>query len=232
VKRHSALRTVPGLALTVALVFVLVPRDLPRLTAVADPAAEATDLVVLGLRVVATALAGYVAAVLLALVLSSSCLLPEAGRRRIDRWTERGVAATIRRLVGASALTLGLVPLAPAAATVSTPPVLTPVDPPADRASPSLGPAEIRPEPAAPPEAPSTTAPAITVAPGDNFWSLAEGIVTVALGRPATGDEVAAAWMALIEANRDRLVDPADPDLLLPGQVLRLPDPPPPRSGR
>jgi nucleoid-associated protein YgaU len=30
-------------------------------------------------------------------------------------------------------------------------------------------------------------------------------------------------WAQLVDANRDRLVDPDDPDLLLPGQVLVLP---------
>jgi nucleoid-associated protein YgaU len=30
-------------------------------------------------------------------------------------------------------------------------------------------------------------------------------------------------WRRLIDANRDRLVDPGNPDLLLPGQELVLP---------
>ena len=52
-------------------------------------------------------------------------------------------------------------------------------------------------------------------APGDSFWSIAV-------------DEAASAtssryWRALIDANRDRLVDPSNPDLLYPDQVLRLP---------
>ena len=51
------------------------------------------------------------------------------------------------------------------------------------------------------------------VQPGDHLWSIAE--------RTSAGD-VAAHWVALVEANRARL---ADPDLVLPGQVLALPDP-------
>ena len=39
----------------------------------------------------------------------------------------------------------------------------------------------------------------------------------------ADGREVTTYWRALIEANRDRLVDPSNPDLLYPDQVLRLP---------
>ena len=36
-------------------------------------------------------------------------------------------------------------------------------------------------------------------------------------------DDVADYWMTLIEANRRRLHDPANPDLLFPGQTLDLP---------
>jgi nucleoid-associated protein YgaU len=35
--------------------------------------------------------------------------------------------------------------------------------------------------------------------------------------------EVARYWRRLVEANRDRLVDPGNPDLLRPGQTLTLP---------
>jgi nucleoid-associated protein YgaU len=37
--------------------------------------------------------------------------------------------------------------------------------------------------------------------------------------------QVAAYWLVLIEANRDRLVVADNPDLLYPGQVLVLPPP-------
>ena len=62
----------------------------------------------------------------------------------------------------------------------------------------------------------------MTVAVGDSFWSIAERQVTTQLGRAPTDTEVVEPWLALIDANRDRLVDPTDPDLLHPGQVLRL----------
>ncbi len=64
----------------------------------------------------------------------------------------------------------------------------------------------------------------MTVAPGDSFWTVALRLTSARLGRPASDGEVLEPWLALIDANRDRLTDPEDPDLLLPGQVLRLPD--------
>ncbi|MGQ0744768.1 MAG: LysM peptidoglycan-binding domain-containing protein [Acidimicrobiales bacterium] len=54
-----------------------------------------------------------------------------------------------------------------------------------------------------------------TVGPGESFWSRAE--------RLAPGEEVGAYWRELIEVNRDRLADPANPDLIFPGQQFRLP---------
>ena len=77
------------------------------------------------------------------------------------------------------------------------------------------------PPPAAPvvPVAPARVSPPLTaevvVVPGDSFWSIAVD--------EAEGRDVTTYWQALIEANRDRLVDPSNPDLLYPDQVLRLP---------
>lgn len=65
-----------------------------------------------------------------------------------------------------------------------------------------------------------------TVRPGESFWSVTEDELTRRLGRTPTPDEVVAWWAGLIAANRSRLVDPTDPDLLRPGQHLRLPRPP------
>jgi hypothetical protein len=62
-----------------------------------------------------------------------------------------------------------------------------------------------------------------TVAPGDSFWSIAAEVVAQATG-PAPSDEtIARYWRALIDANRDQLVVPGDPDLIHPGQVFTLP---------
>ncbi len=67
-----------------------------------------------------------------------------------------------------------------------------------------------------------------TVAPGEHFWTAAEQILTESWQRAPTDDEVTPYWETLIEANRDRLADPGNPDLVLPGQVMRVPTPPPP----
>lgn len=88
------------------------------------------------------------------------------------------------------------------------------IDPPA--ASPTTT------APSPPPVAPAPAAPApdeVRVAPGDSFWTLAEE----AVADHGQGGSVDAYWRRLIEANRHRLVDPATPDLLYPGQVLVLP---------
>lgn len=58
------------------------------------------------------------------------------------------------------------------------------------------------------------------VVAGDHFWSIAQET----LGREANDEAVMAYWNALIATNRSRLVDPGNPDLLLPGQVLVLPE--------
>lgn len=70
------------------------------------------------------------------------------------------------------------------------------------------------------PETPGTW----TVATGESFWVIAAETVSDLLGRPATDDEIAPYWTALIDANRHRLVDPENPDLILPGQVFELPE--------
>jgi hypothetical protein len=59
---------------------------------------------------------------------------------------------------------------------------------------------------------------------GDSFWSIAEDAMGEATpGREPTEAEVAGYWGLLIAANRDRLADPGNPDLLLPGQRLVVP---------
>jgi nucleoid-associated protein YgaU len=62
-----------------------------------------------------------------------------------------------------------------------------------------------------------------TVERGDHLWSIAERSLADRLGHTAAADEVLFYWQQLIEANRDRLVDPANPDLILVGQTFVLP---------
>jgi len=58
------------------------------------------------------------------------------------------------------------------------------------------------------------------VRPGDHLWRIAEEVVTTS-GGDASG--IVSYWRRLIEANRHNLVDPANPDLLHPGQAIDLP---------
>jgi nucleoid-associated protein YgaU len=108
--------------------------------------------------------------------------------------------AFVRSLVGAAAIGTFVVAPASASAPSRSPPELRLLDPPA-----------VVPSPSPPPPAASTPATWV-VQPGDHLWSIAE--------RTAQGD-VGRHWVRLVEANRDRL---ADPDLVLPGQEVVLPD--------
>lgn len=73
------------------------------------------------------------------------------------------------------------------------------------------------------PALPEIDATTWVVEPGDSLWTIAESVVTPASG-PAPGErDVARYWRRLIEANRDRLVDPGNADLLRPGQQLVIP---------
>jgi nucleoid-associated protein YgaU len=58
--------------------------------------------------------------------------------------------------------------------------------------------------------------PAVEVAPGDTLWSITAGL----LPSVAPSDAVAAGWPLLYAANREVVGD--DPDLLQPGQSLRI----------
>ena len=57
---------------------------------------------------------------------------------------------------------------------------------------------------------------------GDHLWSIAAERV-LEQRSDATEREIAGYWKELIEANRTRLADPMDPDLVFAGQELILP---------
>lgn len=59
---------------------------------------------------------------------------------------------------------------------------------------------------------------ALVVRPGDCLWTLAAGL----LGPGASDRQVTVAWHRLHDANLDRIGP--DPDLILPGTLLRVPD--------
>jgi hypothetical protein len=60
---------------------------------------------------------------------------------------------------------------------------------------------------------------------GDSFWSIAEEVMAPPDGGQPDDRQVDRYWRHLIEANRSQLVDPANPDLLVPGQHLVVPPP-------
>lgn len=130
---------------------------------------------------------------------------------------EGGGTAMMRVLVGPG------LPIAPPAVPV---PIAPPTTLPAPPVAPT-SPPDPEPEPSrraavdegAP--SPPTAAGRLTVQPGDSFWSIAEEEL---LRRTGTADEQAVVryWRRLIDANRDRVVDP---DLIHPGLVLSLPAP-------
>ena len=106
--------------------------------------------------------------------------------------------------------------------------------PPTTRPPAAVAPTAVAPTvPPLAPTAPASTAPSAaatpapgswTVRPGDDFWSIADSVVGAS---PSPGDTagVTRYWVRLIQANRSRLADPTDPNLLFPGQVLVLPPP-------
>lgn len=71
----------------------------------------------------------------------------------------------------------------------------------------------------------------VIVESGDNLWAVAKEQLTADLGRLPTDDEVRPYWQELIDVNRERLVDPANPSLIYAGQVLTLPASPPAAVG-
>jgi hypothetical protein len=184
-----------GLAGTVAV--VAVPRNLPPRGSTIDPAGSAGSAVAFGARVVVAGLAGYVAVVLVLATVA-----------RVPRWTQGGIAGLVCRAAGLTVVASSVLPTGVAAAAEA--PVLTPVEQPV-------------PDPAPLPRASPPEVATHTVAAGESFWSIAAGRVAVDLGRTPGDGEVAEYWLQLIEANRAVLAHPEDPDLLFPGQVLRLP---------
>lgn len=61
------------------------------------------------------------------------------------------------------------------------------------------------------------------VAPGDHLWGIAEQVLLDRTGTPPEDREVHRYWLRLLDANADRLVDPEDPDLIVPGQRIAIP---------
>lgn len=131
-----------------------------------------------------------------------------------------GAAAFGPRPAPAPAAVPVLVPLT--TTTSSPPPALGAPAPPAPPPSvPVPGSAE-RPEPPVP--------ETVTVRPGDHLWSIATDLLVQRWHRPVADDEVAPYWRSLVAANRSRLRDPGNADLVYPGDELVVPALPSPSS--
>jgi nucleoid-associated protein YgaU len=62
-----------------------------------------------------------------------------------------------------------------------------------------------------------------TVVSGESLWSIASAQLHAALGRPPGVTVLTQYWWQVVEINRPHLPDPANPDLLFPGDVVQLP---------
>lgn len=58
---------------------------------------------------------------------------------------------------------------------------------------------------------------------GDHFWAIAQEVLIEAGWVHPTPFEIERYWRTLVRHNAERLVDPANPDLILPGQQFELP---------
>jgi nucleoid-associated protein YgaU len=65
------------------------------------------------------------------------------------------------------------------------------------------------------------------VVSGESLWSIAQDALAHRWGREPTDAEVLPYWERVIEHNRAALADPDNPDLLFPGDEVRLPAPTP-----
>lgn len=178
--------------------------------------AAATVFVV---RVLASVAGWYLIAVTLAAI-----GLRTAGLDGMAETVEATGPALVRRVVRAAAgvaVAASMTTAAPAAGVVTDEVVtmrrLTPDSPPSAGEVPPV----LRRLP--PSEVERTAPPTRTVQPGDHFWAIAEDELVAARGRAVTDDEIDPYWRLLVTANAPDVVDP---DLLFPGQVIRVPSVP------
>jgi hypothetical protein len=61
------------------------------------------------------------------------------------------------------------------------------------------------------------------VRPGDDLWSIAAASLTAVWGRPPVLEELGPYWWRVVEVNRPHLPNPANPNLLFPGDRVILP---------
>ena len=202
----------------------------PTPTAI-DDATTAAGLVlgiVAAFRIVAVVATGYIAVA--SFVAIGAALLGWSARVQ-QMWP---APMPVRRLVFGSSMALmaAAAPVTTAAADAAParrPPTMVIVERPQSTGlhpdgspPPATAPPATATDAAAPTPTPGSEDGTWTVRPGDHFWSIATAVVADELGRPGTDAEVHARWRSLIGDNTAQLVDPGNPDLLLPGQILRL----------
>jgi len=173
-------------------------------------AAGFTTWVVWAAALVASSCAGWFAVAATMVVASAVRGRPVPTVRGCPAWMRRGLLAACGVAIagGATAVPVGAEPGHPA----SPPPVVRLVEglPLPDRTTDGAGPA------------PSSTAapadgPTVIVGPGDCLWRLAEATLPV----DATDAQISRRWHRIYALNRSAIG--ADPDLIQPGQRLRLP---------
>lgn len=162
----------------------------------------------------------------------------DAGRREIvpvlATETTPGSPATSTQLPPGAAAQAS-VPVPPLTSSQAAPGVATPAPAPTPTHTPAppVVPAQVT-----PPAVPAPTQPAgqqedgtYVVRHGDHLWGIAEKTLEAAWGRAPADAQIIPYWQRLIETNRAALVDPGNPDLILPGQTFTVPPPPPPPAG-
>jgi nucleoid-associated protein YgaU len=92
-----------------------------------------------------------------------------------------------------------------------------------DAAPVTANPVAAEPRLPAAPDLPQLDPTSWTVEPGDSLWAIADEVTRLPDGSSPGERAVARYWHRLIEANRSHLVDPANADLLVPGQHLVVP---------
>lgn len=203
---------------------------------------DSTAHVMALLRLAVFGWCGYLAAVALAQLVGSF-----RGMGLVRGAADRMTSATARRILKGTIVVALAAPAPAGASTAARPPVMVLVTPtttiatttsttstttstaaPPANAAPAAHAHGPQPSPTQPsPQTPTPIAPSPgqpwKVEAGDHLWSISERALSAHRGRDVSDIEIAPYWRDVIEANTSLLVDPDNPDLLYPGQVLTLP---------
>ena len=236
------------LVASLVLVWSIPAASLPGLGATTDGwfrEIDPADGLLAVLRIMVLAGLAYLLAATL-LLLASTAIRSSTVNRLAASWTGPALQRFLRTSVGlgigtmTSLHTLAAgaapppahdspepVPAASAEPTAEETTTLTRVDDPVPAAQSEPGaeapdPPPVEPEPAVTTPAAADPTDWWTVAPGDHLWRIAEETLADHGAAPSP-DEVASYWRTLCETNHDRLVDPDNPDLIMPGQQIALP---------